>query len=94
LPVLPTQLYMAFDGLLLCALLWAYYPLRRREGAVMALLMMTYSVNRYFIEQLRLDTPEYVGPLTISQAISLGLFAAGVVMMVWVQKRGRAVVAG
>src|SRR5262249_48466466 len=74
---------------LLCALLWFYYPLRRREGAVMALLMMTYSINRYFIEQLRLDNPEYVGPLTISQAISLALFVAGVVMMVLVQWKGR-----
>jgi len=91
LPLLPTQLLMAFDGVLLCALLWTYYPFRRREGAVLALLMMTYAVNRYLIEQLRLDNPEFVGPFTVSQAISIGLFGAGAVMMLLVQKYGRPV---
>ena len=57
----------------------------------MALLMMTYAINRYLIEHLRLDNPEYVGGFTISQAISLVLFAAGLVMMILVQWRGRSV---
>lgn len=88
LPLLPTQLYMALDGVILSLLLAAYYPLRRREGAVMALLMMTYAINRYLIEYLRLDNPEYVGKFTISQAISLGLFTSGLVMMLLVQWKG------
>lgn len=92
LPLLPTQLFMALDGFLLCGLLWTFYPFRRREGAVMALLMMTYAINRYLIEQLRLDNPEYAGPLTVSQAISIGVFLAGAVLMLWVQLRGRPVV--
>jgi phosphatidylglycerol---prolipoprotein diacylglyceryl transferase len=91
LPLVPTQLYMALDGVVLCILLWTYYPLRRREGAVMALLMMTYAINRYLIEQVRLDNPEYVGSFTISQAISLGLFVAGLVMMILVQWKGKPV---
>ncbi|HQR05940.1 MAG TPA: prolipoprotein diacylglyceryl transferase [Gemmatales bacterium] len=94
LPLLPTQLYMALDGIILCLLLSAYYPLRRREGAVIALLMMTYSINRYLIEQLRLDNPEYVGNFTISQTISIGLFAAGMAMMILVQWKGRPVRGG
>ncbi len=94
LPLLPTQLYMALDGAILCLLLWTYYPLRRREGAVIALLMMTYAINRYLIEMLRLDNPEYVGGFTISQAISLALFSAGLVMMILVQWKGRPVSAG
>lgn len=94
LPLLPTQLYMALDGLILCLLLLAYYPLRRREGAVIALLMMTYAINRYLIEQLRLDNPEYIGVFTISQAISMGLFAAGMLMMILVQWKGKPVSSG
>lgn len=90
LALLPTQLYMAFDGALLCLVLWTYYPHRRREGAVIALLMMMYAINRYLIEQLRLDNPEYVGNFTISQAISLALFTGGVIMMILVQWKGRA----
>lgn len=92
LPLLPTQLYMALDGIILCLLLSAYYPLRRREGAVIALLMMTYAINRYLIEQLRLDNPEYVGVFTISQAISIALFTAGLVMMILVQWKGRPII--
>ena len=42
LPVHPTQLYSAIDGLILLLLLSAYYPLRRRDGEVMGLLMVTY----------------------------------------------------
>lgn len=91
LPLLPTQLFMALDGVILCVLLWTFYPLRRREGAVIALLMMTYAINRYLIEQLRLDNPEYVGGFTISQAISIALFLAGAAMMVLVQWKGRTV---
>jgi phosphatidylglycerol:prolipoprotein diacylglycerol transferase len=91
LPLIPTQLYMSFDGFLLFGLLWTYYPFRRREGAVMALLMMTYAINRYLIERLRMDNPEFVGPLTISQAISIGLFAAGFIMMILVQWKGKPV---
>jgi phosphatidylglycerol:prolipoprotein diacylglycerol transferase len=89
LPLLPTQLFMVLDGVILCVLLWTFYPLRRREGAVMALLMMTYAINRYLIEQLRLDNPEYVGKFTISQAISIALFLAGAAMMVLFQWKGR-----
>lgn len=92
LPLLPTQLYMALDGVILCVLLWTYYPLRRREGAALALLMMTYAINRYLIEQLRLDNPEYVGGFTISQAISVGLFASGLVLMILVQWKGHKIV--
>jgi phosphatidylglycerol---prolipoprotein diacylglyceryl transferase len=91
LPLVPTQLYMALDGVILCVLLWTFYPIRRREGAVLALLMMTYAINRYLIEQVRLDNPEYVGSFTISQAISIGLFLSGLVMMILVQWKGRPV---
>jgi phosphatidylglycerol:prolipoprotein diacylglycerol transferase len=82
---------MALDGVILCLLLLTYYPIRRREGAVMALLMMTYAINRYLIEQLRLDNPEYIGNFTVSQAISLVLFIAGLIMMILVQWKGRPV---
>ncbi|HMO35784.1 MAG TPA: prolipoprotein diacylglyceryl transferase, partial [Gemmatales bacterium] len=88
LPLIPTQLYMAIDGIILFLLLWTYYPFRRREGAVMALLMMVYAINRYLIEQVRLDNPEYIGNFTISQAISIGLFLAGLLLMVLVQWKG------
>jgi phosphatidylglycerol:prolipoprotein diacylglycerol transferase len=80
LPVHPTQIYSALDGLALLTLLTAYFPRRRRDGEVMALLMVTYPVSRYLIETLRADEPAVLGGLTMSQWISVSVFAAGLVV--------------
>lgn len=85
LPVHPTQLYSALDGFLLVALLTAYYPLRKRDGEVMALLMVTYPVTRFFIERLRNDEAGFVSGMTISQAISVGLFLIGVAYWIYLR---------
>ena len=84
LPVHPTQLYSTIDGLVLLVLLSAYYPLRRRDGEVMALLMVTYPVTRFLIEYLRNDEGVFWFGLTISQNISVFLLVAGVVFWSWI----------
>ncbi|WP_422930671.1 prolipoprotein diacylglyceryl transferase [Singulisphaera sp. PoT] len=78
LPVHPTQLYSAIDGFLLVALLSAYFPLRKRDGEVMAMLMVTYPITRFLIEYLRNDEGAYFAGLTISQNISVALFVWGI----------------
>lgn len=80
LPLHPTQLYAALDGLILYLLLTAYYPLRRKSGEVIALLMLTYSITRFLIERLRDDEVAFVWGLTISQAVSLVLFLCGLIL--------------
>jgi phosphatidylglycerol:prolipoprotein diacylglycerol transferase len=77
LPVHPTQLYSTIDGLILLLLLSAYHPLRRRDGEVMALLMVTYPITRFLIERLRNDERVFVAGMTISQTLSVVLFVAG-----------------
>jgi phosphatidylglycerol:prolipoprotein diacylglycerol transferase len=77
LPVHPTQLYSAIDGMVLLLLLSAYFPIRRRDGEVMALLMVTYPITRFLIEYLRSDEGVFVLGLTISQTISIFVFLAG-----------------
>lgn len=77
LPVHPTQLYSAIDGFVLLLLLQAYYPLRRRDGEVMALLMVTYPITRFLIEFLRNDEAVFFAGMTISQNISVVLLACG-----------------
>ena len=79
LPVHPTQLYSVIDGLVLTGLLLAYFPVRRRDGEVMALAMVTYPVTRALVEFLRNDERVFFGGMTISQNISLVLFVAGLV---------------
>ena len=77
LPVHPTQLYSVVDGLLIMSLLLAYFPLRKRDGQVMALLMMTYPITRLLIEYLRSDELVFFAGMTISQNISIVLLACG-----------------
>jgi phosphatidylglycerol:prolipoprotein diacylglycerol transferase len=74
----PTQLYSTVDGLILFLLVSAYYPLRRRDGEVMGLLLLTYPITRFLIEHLRNDEGIFLAGMTVSQVISVGLlgFAA------------------
>ena len=85
LPVSPTQLFAAVDGLLIFGLLSAYFPRRKRDGEVMALLMVTYPVTRFLIERLRQDEGAYFAGLTVSQLVSVGLFVCG--LAVWAYLR-------
>lgn len=79
LPIHPTQLYSVIDGVLLCLLTLAYYPLRSRDGSVVALALLTYPVTRFFIERLRGDEMGQFGTsLTIAQWISLAMLAGGI----------------
>ena len=79
LPVHAKQLYGALSGLALLIAATAYYPRRRRDGEVMALVMIGYPVTRFLMEFARGDASGWHFGLTISQYISLGLFAAGLV---------------
>lgn len=85
-PVHPTQLYSALDGLILLGLLSAYYPLRRRDGEVMALLAVTYPITRFLIERLRNDEGDFFAGMTISQNISILLFGGGLIFWAWLSR--------
>jgi len=77
LPVHPTQLYAAMAGLGILVALTCYYPRRKRDGEVMALLMVSYAATRWLIESLRADEPALLWAMTLSQIISIGLLVAG-----------------
>ena len=68
---------------MLFLLLTAYYPLRRRDGEVLGLLMLTYPISRFVIEYLRNDEGVFFAGMTISQTISVALFLGGCVYWVW-----------
>jgi phosphatidylglycerol:prolipoprotein diacylglycerol transferase len=87
LPLHPTQLYSAVDGLLLFALLTAYYPIRRRDGEVMSLLLITYPVTRFLVERLRDDEVALASGFTIAQTISLFVLASGLMFWSWLSAR-------
>jgi phosphatidylglycerol:prolipoprotein diacylglycerol transferase len=81
LPVHPTQIYGSLAGFALLALLLAYFPRRRREGEVMALLMLVYPLTRWPLEVLRGDEPAIWAGMTLAQNISVAVFIGG--LAVW-----------
>jgi phosphatidylglycerol:prolipoprotein diacylglycerol transferase len=71
LPVYATQLFSAITAALVALLLWFYYPVRRRDGEVFALLLTVYPIARWLLEVIRDDEGGQFGTwLTISQWVS------------------------
>lgn len=89
LPLHPTQLYSALDGLLLFLLLQAFYPRRRRDGEVFALWMVAYPISRFVIERLRDDESALYAGMTVSQLVSLGLLTSGLAFWGYLGTRPR-----
>ncbi|MEM6799016.1 MAG: prolipoprotein diacylglyceryl transferase family protein [Planctomycetota bacterium] len=76
LPVHPTQIYSAVNAGLLAWFLWLYYPFRRRDGEVVALLLTIYPLARFLLEAIRTDDSFIAGTgLTTSQNVSILLLA-------------------
>jgi phosphatidylglycerol:prolipoprotein diacylglycerol transferase len=89
-PVHPTQIYSAINAGLLCLLLWAYYPFRRRDGQVIALALSVYPITRMLLESIRTDEPGRLGTsLTISQLLSLAILAVAILLWIYILRRPR-----
>ncbi len=92
LPVHPTQLYSAIDAGLLGWFLWVYFPFRRRDGELIALLLTIHPITRFLLEVIRTDEPAVFGTgMSISQNISLGLLACGVGLWWYLSRQPRGV---
>ena len=93
LPVHPTQIYSAIDALLLALVLWFFYPFRRNDGEVVALMLTLHPISRFLLEVVRTDEPGALGtPFTISQLVGF-LFLAlaiGLWLLIELRPRGRA----
>ncbi len=85
-PVHPAQLYEMVSGMLICWLLSIMFYYRRRHGVVLPWFLILYSISRVVLEAIRQDNPLDVGGLTISQAISIGTFTAGVLSLLYIYK--------
>lgn len=86
----PTQIYSAINAAILCLLGWAYYPMRRRDGEVFALLATIYPVTRFLLEFVRTDEPGRFGtPLTISQLVSVGMLVGMAALWTYILRQPR-----
>lgn len=87
LPVQPTQIYSSISGFVIFAALLALFPFRRRDGQIIALFAMMYAVGRFLVEYLRFDESPILFGWTISQNISVLMFAAGLATLLFVGRR-------
>lgn len=86
----PSQIYSSINALILAFLTATYFRYRQRDGAVLALGMLTYPITRFAIEYLRGDEMgQYGTGFTISQLVSLGLFLGGWIYLFWLSRRPR-----
>ncbi len=93
LPVHPAQLYSAIDAGLLGWLLWAWYPFRRRDGELIALLLTIHPITRFMLEIIRTDEPAVFGTgMSISQNISVALLACGLGIWWYLSRQPRGIV--
>lgn len=90
IPIHPTQLYAFLDATLLAFFLWNYFPFRRRDGEVFALLITIHPISRFLLESVRMDEPGQFGSaLTISQWISIALLIAACGFWLYLERRPR-----
>lgn len=85
LPVLPSQLFEAVLDLILFAVLFRSYGRPgRRAGMQVAVYALSYSAIRFIVEMTRDDERFHIGSISIGQLISLGIFAFGAAVLVFV----------
>ncbi|MDZ4689644.1 MAG: prolipoprotein diacylglyceryl transferase [Planctomycetaceae bacterium] len=86
-PLHPTQIYSSLDGFFIAALTLWYHRYRRVPGDVFGLALLISPLTRFLIEFVRGDEfGQWGTTLTISQWISLGLFATGVAFQVYLAR--------
>ncbi|MFA5275948.1 MAG: prolipoprotein diacylglyceryl transferase [Candidatus Omnitrophota bacterium] len=79
-PYLPTQIYSSLL-LLIIFLLLRYVQLRpHREGQIIVLYLILYSVKRFFIEFWRIEHGPVLFGLTLFQLISIAVFIAALLI--------------
>jgi len=81
-PTKPAQVLGIINGLLLTALLLAFYRHRRAEGQVFLLMMIMYPITRFLLESIRHDDPLNVihSQWTHNQISSVVIVATGLVL--------------
>jgi len=87
----PTFLYEAVWNLLAAALIvWLDRRLVLEHGRVFALYVMLYTLGRGWIETMRIDTVNHLGPFRLNVWTSIALFAAALAYFVWARRRSYA----
>ena len=90
LRVHPTQIYSAITAALLCATLWYFWPVRKADGEVFALMLILYPIARFLHEIIRRDEAGQFGTeFTISQWVSVATVLLGFILFGWFRMHGK-----
>lgn len=91
MPLHPTQIYSSINALILAGVLHWYFRVRPRNGSVLAAGLIVYPITRFLIEIIRNDEKGIGGTsFTISQWVSLGMVASGIVLTIWLNRKPQA----
>ncbi len=95
LAVHPTQLYACISGLLTWAVMYAYWPQRRRSGVIFSATILASGVMRFLEELLRADEPPWLSAvpwMTAAHYFALGAIVVGAVLLWHSSRRGPEVI--
>ena len=88
MPLHPTQLYSAIDGVLLCLFLLAIYPYRRHDGETLAWLLTLHPISRFLLEVVGDDESGVLGTgLSIAKLIAWDLMLALAALWFYVRRQ-------
>lgn len=93
-PPHPAQLYASAALLVIFVGLKLAEKLRLPEGFLFGAYLLLYSAQRFFLDFFRADTPGYAFGLTISQFISVFVFAAGFFLIFKARNRWKQLISG
>jgi phosphatidylglycerol:prolipoprotein diacylglycerol transferase len=93
-PMHPSQIYSSINGFLIAILTANFFAVRPQVGSVLALGWILYPILRFLEERVRADElGQFDTGLTISQLISLGLGAMGIIFAIYLAFYGKKVMA-
>lgn len=88
--LVPTQLIMAFGDFLIFAILFLLRRKKRlKSGSLSGAYLCLYSIGRFIVEFFRNDYRGSIGFLSTSQFIALWTLAAGIIVLILVNKFGK-----
>jgi phosphatidylglycerol:prolipoprotein diacylglycerol transferase len=91
IPLYPTQVYESLLAIVVFAVLYWRFHKPHRDGSIIGLYMVLYSIARFLVEFIRHHDQAlpFGGPLSLTQWISVGTFFLGL----WLWRKPAAVVA-
>jgi len=91
LPVHPVQIYEALGNALIYVILVWSYRRRPADGIILCLYLILYPALRFFMEFLRGDPRDKIGPLASAQVISIFFLVLGAAILVVTLSRRKSI---